>query len=139
MLECDFYSDGSWRNSGKWKCWFRTFLHAYLYLLHYIVERAHWQIHHWLFWRKSAQDTGSFENGNSFQRKKMTYTIFKWKFTCSTDKPHVIKSSSLQRNQSSNIYFIENIPKTPNNTAHVLPVWREFVLHQCKSIPVVLN
>ena len=65
-------------------------------------------IHHWLFWRKSAQDTGSFENGNSVQKKKMAYTIFKWKFTCSTDKPHVIiKNTSLQRNQNNDIYFIE--------------------------------
>ena len=38
----------------------------------------------------------------------MAYTIFKWKFTCSTDKPHVIiKNTSLQRNQNNDIYFIE--------------------------------
>ena len=55
-----------------------------------------------------------------FREKKIVYTIFKRKFTCSTDKPRVIKNTSLQRNQSSDIYFIENIPKTTNNAAHVL-------------------
>ena len=36
-----------------WECFlcFPTTLHA------------HKQIHHWFFWRKSAQDIGSFENG----------------------------------------------------------------------------
>ena len=61
--------------------------------LHYCRD-AHKQIHHWFLWRKSAQDTDSFENGNSVQKKK-------W-------------------NQSSDIYFIENIPKASKNTAHVL-------------------
>ena len=37
--------------------------------IHYVVS-AHKQIHHWFFWRKSAQDIGSFENGNSVQKKK---------------------------------------------------------------------
>ena len=55
-----------------------------------------------------------------FREKKVTYTIFKWKFTYSTDEPHVIKNTSLQRNQSSDIYFIENIPKTTKNASHVL-------------------
>ena len=55
-----------------------------------------------------------------FREKKIAYTIFKWKFMCSTDKPHVIKNTSLQRNQSNDIYFIESIPKTTNNAAHVL-------------------
>ena len=55
-----------------------------------------------------------------FRERKIAYTVFKWKFTCSTDKPHLIKNTLLQRNQSSDIYFIENIPKTTNNAAHVL-------------------
>ena len=61
--------------------------------IHYVVG-AHKQIHHWFLWRKSAQDTDSLENGHSVQKKK-------W-------------------NQSSDIYFIENIPKTSKNAAHVL-------------------
>ena len=46
------------------------------------------------FWRKSAQDTGSFDNGNSVQKEEV--------------------------NQSGDIYFIENIPKTSENAAHIL-------------------
>ena len=60
-----------------------------------IIVHAHKQIHHCFFWRKSAQDTGSFDSyGNSVQKKEV--------------------------NQSGDIYFIENIPKTSKNAAHVL-------------------
>ena len=45
--------------------------HSYLYLLHYIVVHTQKQIHRWFFWRKSARDTGRFENGNSLQEKEM--------------------------------------------------------------------
>ena len=74
-----------------------------------------------------------------FREKKIAYTIFKWKFTCSTDKPHVIKNVHHYKGTKAVIFIsLKNIPKTTNNAAHVLPVWREFVLH-CKSIPVGLN
>ena len=56
--------------------------HSYLYLLHYIIVHVHKQIHHWFFWRKSVQDTGSFENGISVQRKEMDpkqWYLFHWK------------------------------------------------------------
>ena len=44
---------------------------SYSYLLNYIIVPAHKQIPHWFFWRKSVQDTSSFEKGNSVQRKEM--------------------------------------------------------------------
>ena len=69
--------------------------YSYLHLLHYIIVHVNKQIRHCFFWRKSAQDTGSFDNGNSVQKKEV--------------------------NQSGDInYFIENIPKTSENAAHVL-------------------
>ena len=70
--------------------------HSYLHLLHYIIVHAHKQIHHCFFWRKSAQDTSSFDNIMAIQFRKK-----KW-------------------NQSGDIYFIENIPKTSEIAAHVL-------------------
>ena len=51
--------------------------HSFLYLLHYIIEHAHKHIHHLFFWRKSAQDTGRFENSKSVQKKKMAYMILR--------------------------------------------------------------
>ena len=46
--------------------------HSYLHLLYYIIVHAHKQIHHCFFWRKSAQDTSSFDNyGNSVQKKEV--------------------------------------------------------------------
>ena len=52
---------------------FRRFATTLLFVfvtLHYCRD-AHKQIHHWFLWRKSAQDTDSFENGNSVQKKEM--------------------------------------------------------------------
>ena len=69
--------------------------HSYLYLLHYIVVHTQKQIHRWFFWRKSAQDTGSFENG---------------------------KFSSRKRNGTKAVMFIENTPKTSKNAAR-LAMW----------------
>ena len=46
--------------------------HSYLHLLHYIIVHAHKQIHHCFFWRKSAQDTSSFDiYDNSVQKKEV--------------------------------------------------------------------
>ena len=71
---------------------------------------------------KSAQDTGSFENGNSVEKKKGVHD-----FMCTTSlmcKKQYIniteELNSKQRNQNSDIYFTENIPKTSKNASHVL-------------------
>ena len=57
-----------------------------------------------------------------FREKKIAYTIFKWKFTCSTDKPHVIKNVHHYKGTKAVIFISLKIiiPKTTNNTAHVL-------------------
>ena len=82
------------------------------------------------FGEKSAQDTGSFENGNSVETKKGVHD-----FMCTTSlmcKKQYIniteELNSKQRNQNSDIYFTENIPKTSKNAADVLEC--EF-LHPC--------
>ena len=105
--------------------------HPYLYLLHYIIvhSHAHEQIHHCFFFgEKSALDTGSFENGNSVETKKGVHD-----FMCATSlmcKKQYIniteELNSKQRNQNSDIYFTENIPKTSKNAADVLEC--EFLL-----------
>ena len=64
-------------------------------MLHYIIVMLINKFTTGYSWRKSAQDTSSFDNyGNSVQKKEV--------------------------NQSGDIYFIENIPKTSKNAAHVL-------------------
>ena len=80
------------------------------------------------FGEKSAQDTGSFENGNSVETKKGVRD-----FTCTTSlmcKKQYIniteELNSKQRNQNSDFYFTENIPKTSKNAADVLEC--EFLL-----------
>ena len=57
-----------------------------------------------------------------FREKKIAYTIFKWKFTCSTDKPHVIKNVPHYKGTKAVIFISLKIiiPKTTNKTAHVL-------------------
>ena len=57
----------SWCFEECYQCFSTALL---LVFVTYIVVSAHKQIHHWFFRKKSAQDIGSFENGNSVQRKK---------------------------------------------------------------------
>ena len=73
------------------------------------------------FGEKSAQDTGSFENGNSVETKNGVHD-----FMCTTSlmcKKQYIniteELNSKQRNQNSDIYFTENIPKISKNAADV--------------------
>ena len=52
--------------------------HSYLYLLHYIIVHAYKEIHRWFFWKKSAQDTVSFEKLWQYlfsSEEKMVYMI----------------------------------------------------------------
>ena len=69
--------------------------HSYLYLLHYIIVPARKQIHHWFF---------------SGEKVSRTPVVLKM----------AIRFREKKWNQSSDIYFIENIPKTSKNAAHVL-------------------
>ena len=70
---------------------FRRFATTLLFVfvtLHYCRD-AHKQIHHWFLWRKSAQDTDSFENGNSVQKKEMKpkqWYLFHWKYSQNQQK-----------------------------------------------------
>ena len=74
------------------------------------------------FGDKSDQDTGSFENGNSVESKKgvddfMCITSL----MCKKQNINITEElNSKQRNQNSDIYFTENIPKTSKNAADVL-------------------
>ena len=71
---------------------------------------------------KSAQDTGSFENGNSVEKKKGVHD-FMWTTSLMCKKQYINITEELnskQRNQNSDIYFTENIPKTSKNASHVL-------------------
>ena len=105
------------------KYWFKTFFkfnwcfgecfplifYNSLICICYIIVHAHKQIHHCFFWRKSAQDTGSFDSyGNSVQKKEV--------------------------NQSGDIYFIENIPKTQQKCCPCFTLWIFL-----KSTPLVFN
>ena len=72
------------------------------------------------FGEKSAQDTGSFENGNSVETKQGVHD-FMCSLMCKKQYINMTEElNSKQRNQNSDIYFTENIPKTSKNASHVL-------------------
>ena len=54
----------------SWSCYNTHICICYITLLNMLINKLTTVF----FWRKSAEDTGSFENGNSFQ-KKMAYMI----------------------------------------------------------------
>ena len=70
---------------------------------------------------KSAQDTGSFENGNSVETKKGVHDFMRTtSLMCKKQYINITEElNSKQRNQNSDIYFTENIPKTSKNAADV--------------------
>ena len=66
------------------------------------------QIHHF-FWWKSAQDTGSFENGNYSSEKKMAYMILRVLQASDVKKKYIITKEFYnykQRNQT--VIFISS-------------------------------
>ena len=98
---------------GEYFLCFATSLLLIFYLLHYIIEHAHERIHHLSFWRISAQDTDSFENGNSVQKKKMAYMILRVLQASECKKQYIItkKFHNKQRNQTVMFISLKIFPQ----------------------------